>query len=36
MVLPAPPGDATVLVVDDDSDILMLCATHLRSAGFAS
>ncbi len=27
--------DLTVLVVDDDPDLLILCATHLRSAGFA-
>ncbi len=26
--------DLTVLVVDDDPDLLILCATHLRSAGF--
>lgn len=29
-----PPRDCTVLVVDDDPDLLLLCATHLRSAGF--
>jgi DNA-binding NtrC family response regulator len=30
-----PPGDVTVLVVDDDPDLLLLCATHLRLAGYA-
>jgi CheY-like chemotaxis protein len=30
-----PPRDCTVLVVDDDPDLLMLCATHLQSAGYA-
>ena len=30
-----PTRDLTVLVVDDDPDLLMLCATLLRSAGFA-
>lgn len=28
-------SDITVLVVDDDPDLLLLCATHLRSAGCA-
>jgi DNA-binding response OmpR family regulator len=27
--------DVTVLVIDDDPDLLLLCATHLRSAGYA-
>ncbi len=30
-----PIQDVTVLVVDDDPDLLILCATHLRSVGFA-
>jgi DNA-binding NtrC family response regulator len=30
-----PPRDVTVLVVDDDPDLLLLCATHLRTAGYA-
>ena len=30
-----PDRDAIVLVVDDDPDLLLLCATHLRSAGYA-
>lgn len=30
-----PSRDLTVLVVDDDPDLLLLCATHLRSAGYA-
>ena len=30
-----PGRDITVLVVDDDPDLLLLCATHLRSAGYA-
>ncbi len=30
-----PSRDRTILVVDDDSDLLLLCATHLRSAGYA-
>lgn len=38
MVLPptsdVPAQDLTVLVVDDDPDLLLLCATHLRSAGY--
>ena len=29
-----PSRDRTILVVDDDSDLLLLCATHLRSAGY--
>jgi CheY-like chemotaxis protein len=29
-----PPPDITVLVVDDDPDLLMLRSTHFRSAGF--
>lgn len=28
--------DLTVLVVDDDPDLLLLCATHLRSAGYTA
>lgn len=31
-----PLRDTTVLVVDDDPDLLLLCATHLRSAGYAA
>ena len=27
--------DVTILVVNDDPDLLLLCATHLRSAGYA-
>ena len=27
--------DVTILIVDDDPDLLLLCATHLRSAGYA-
>jgi DNA-binding NtrC family response regulator len=30
-----PGRDITVLVIDDDPDLLLLCATHLRSAGYA-
>jgi DNA-binding NtrC family response regulator len=30
-----PNRDVTVLVVDDDPDLLLLCATHLRLAGYA-
>jgi DNA-binding NtrC family response regulator len=30
-----PRRDITVLVVDDDPDLLLLSATHLRSAGYA-
>jgi DNA-binding NtrC family response regulator len=30
-----PHRDVTVLVVDDDHDLLLLCATHLRTAGYA-
>jgi hypothetical protein len=38
-VTDSPPAtvtsrDLTVLVVDDDSDMLLLCAMHLKSAGF--
>ena len=29
-----PTRDLTVLVVDDDPDLLLLCATHLRWAGY--
>jgi CheY-like chemotaxis protein len=29
------PEDLTILVVDDDPDLLLLCATHLRTAGYA-
>ncbi len=32
---PSPSRDLTVLVVDDDPDLLLLCATHLRLAGYA-
>ncbi len=39
MALPPSPDvpakDLTVLVVDDDPELLLLCATHLRSAGYA-
>jgi CheY-like chemotaxis protein len=31
-----PPRKFTVLVVDDDPDLLILCATHLHSAGYAA
>jgi CheY-like chemotaxis protein len=30
-----PSRDLTILVVDDDADPLLLCATHLRLAGYA-
>jgi DNA-binding NtrC family response regulator len=30
-----PSRDRTILVVDDDSDLLLLCATHLRSADYS-
>lgn len=29
-----PSRELTVLVVDDDPELLLLCATHLRSAGY--
>lgn len=39
MIEQSPAGvfsrDRTILVVDDDPDMLLLCATHLRSAGYA-
>ena len=38
MALPPSPDvpaqDLTILVVDDDPELLLLCATHLRSAGY--
>ena len=30
-----PRREITILVVDDDPDLLLLCATHLRSADYA-
>jgi CheY-like chemotaxis protein len=30
-----PAQDLTVLVVDDDPELLLLCASHLRSTGYA-
>jgi DNA-binding response OmpR family regulator len=30
-----PSRDVTILVVDDDPELLLSCATHLRSAGYA-
>lgn len=33
--LDTPCRDLTVLVVDDDPELLLLCATQLRSAGYA-
>ena len=30
-----PSRELTILVVDDDPDLLILCATHLRSSGYA-
>ena len=28
------PQEHTILIVDDDPDLLLLCATHLRTAGY--
>jgi CheY-like chemotaxis protein len=35
LAVDTPCRDLTVLVVDDDLELLLLCATRLRSGGYA-